>query len=364
MKCSMDVHSLKAALALLMNVVERKNTIPVLATIRFDVGGGKLRLTGTDLDNYLTVELDAESAMPGCVCLPARQVREISDAVASGSINLECEDSTARLFQGVLSYKLWTLSGDTFPEIPDFAPTPITAGSAQIQALISHTIFSITQEEGRYTLSGAKVLIDKEGAVFITTDGHRLSLARVNEFVSDNPVDVLIPRRALNVISDLSRIADVVMLGFDDERVYVRAGNVELNARLLRGQFPKWEQVLPKTFARTVQVESEEFVKALSRVMIMADSRSRYMHMTLGDTTAEISAEDDSESTSAQTSFPVVNDGDPITLAFNGNYLRQVVSVRKGPVALAINDSTSQIGVRLLGDSILDDYQHVLMPCR
>jgi len=365
MKCSMDTHALKAALALLMNIVERKNTIPVLATIRFDADDGKLKLTGTDLDNYLTIEVVADIARPGCACLPARQLQQISETVADGVIELDRENSTARLSQGNLSYKLWTTSVDAFPEIPKFAQTPISADSPPLQALIDHTIFSITQEEGRYTLSGAKVLIDKAGATFVTTDGHRLSLAKTNKIVSKKPMDVLIPRRALSLLRDLSHLTDSLRFGFDEDRLYVQIENVQLMSRFLSGQFPKWEAVIPKTFARSVQFDSDEWSNALKQALIAADPRSHYMHIDFSDGTATLRATNSGgETESAQAVVPATGDGEPITLGFNGRYLREIISVRKGRVALDINDPSSQVGVRLLGDSILDDYQHVLMPCR
>jgi len=363
MKCSIDTKTLSAALDLLMRVAERKNTIPVLATIRFDADSDKLSLTATDLDNYLTIPIDATITEHGSACLSARRLREIVDTITEGSIDLDCDSPSAALSQGALSYKLWTASADAFPEIPAFESTPIGADSATLQALISHIAFSITQEEGRYTLSGAKVLIDKTGATFITTDGHRLSLATLKTITSKKAVDVLIPLRALNLISDLSRLVETVTLGFDEDRMYVQAGTVQLNARLLSGTFPDWKRVIPETFARTVTVDSEELAKAITQVMITADSHSHFIHIALSDGVAEIAAQD-SDECSAKTSIPIAADGEPITLAFNGNYLREVVSIRKGAVEIAINDASSQVRVRLLSDSILDDYQHVLMPCR
>lgn len=365
MKCSINTEIFRSAMVLIKNIAERKNAIPVLATVRFEARDNKLSLTATDLDNYLTIELNADITAPGCACLPARQLRQISETVADGVIDLECENSTARLSQGNLSYKLWATSVDAFPEIPKFAQTPIEAGGAQLQALIDHTIFSITQEEGRYTLSGAKVLIDKTGATFVTTDGHRLSLAKTNKIASEKPVDRLVPRRALNILRDLSQLVDTLRLGFDEDRLYAQVGNVQLMSRFLTGQFPKWEAVIPKTFAQSVEFDSDEWASALKQVMIAADPRTHYMHIDFADSTATLRATNsEDENETAQALVPAMGDGEPVTLSFNGRYLREVISLRKGRVALDINDPNSQVGVRLLGDSILDNYQHVLMPCR
>lgn len=365
MKCSINTETLKSALVLIEKVAERKVTIPVLATVRFEVRGDKLSLTATDLDNYLTIDVDADITMPGCACLPARQLRQISETVADGVIDLECENSTARLSQGNLSYKLWTTSADAFPEIPKFASTPIAASSAHLQALIDHTIFSITQEEGRYTLSGAKVLIDKTGTTFVTTDGHRLSLAKTNKIVSKKPVDTLVSRRVLNILRDLSHLTDTMQMGFDETRLYVQAANVQLTSRFLSGRFPKWEAVLPKTFARSVEFDSDEWANALRQIMIAADPRTHYMHIDFADGAATLRATNSGDKNErAQVLVPAIGTGEPVTLGFNGRYLREVISVHKGRVALDINTPNSQVGVRLLGDSLLDSYQHVLMPCR
>ena len=169
--------------------------------------------------------------------------------------------------------------------------------------LIERTIFAITQEEGRYTLSGAKFELDKKNAKMVTTDGHRLafiSTARSNG--NNDELDVLIPRKTLAELTKLASDFDGdINLGADENHVYFQVGSRLLISRLLSGQFPNYEMVMPKNNDRTATFDTLSLNQAIRRVALMADERSHAIRLHLAKEQLLISSQNAEEGEARET---------------------------------------------------------------
>src|ERR671910_2855595 len=177
---------LQKELGFVQGVVEKKNTIPVLSNILIEsVGENNIRLTGTDLDVTIRCDMDAEDiSTPGSICVQARKLFEIARLLPDAPVTFKKEDNDwVTVTCDKSRFKMVGVSKEAFPEVPSFksAPTKIPAGT--IKAFIDRTIFAITQEESRYTLSGAKFILDDAGARMVTTDGHRLAFVEKKNIV-------------------------------------------------------------------------------------------------------------------------------------------------------------------------------------
>src|SRR2546426_3224437 len=201
---------LQKELAFVQGIVERKNTIPVLANILIESAGEtSVRISGTDLDVTIRCDADAdEIKSQGAICVPARKLFDIARLLPDAPVSFRKEPNEWVTVECDRSkFRLPGISKDTFPELPGFKSTPLRLPAALLKLLIDRTIFAITQEEGRYTLSGAKFELDKQGAKMVTTDGHRLAFVATTEFVKDlkgEGLDVLIPRKTLSELTKLS----------------------------------------------------------------------------------------------------------------------------------------------------------------
>src|SRR5712692_3708702 len=253
MKFVIARNALHKELTFVQGIVERKNTIPVLANILIESAGeNSIRISGTDLDVTIRCDTDAEEIeSQGAICVQARKLFDIARLLPDAPVSFRKEENEWVTVECNRSkFRLPGISKDTFPELPSHKSTNLKLAAALLKLLIDRTIFAITQEEGRYTLSGAKFELDKQGVKMVTTDGHRLAFVSTEDFVKESlngSLDVLIPRKTLAELNKLtSDFEGEISLGADENHVYFQVGSRLLISRLLSGQFPNYEMVMPK----------------------------------------------------------------------------------------------------------------------
>jgi len=237
--------ALQKELAFVQGIVERKNTIPVLANILIESAGeSAIRISGTDLDVTIRCDADAQAiSSQGAICVQARKLFDIARLLPDAPVSFRKEENEWVTVECDRSkFRLPGISKDTFPELPGFKSTPLKLPASLLKSLIDRTIFAITQEEGRYTLSGAKFEFDKQGVKMVTTDVHRLAVVSttdVDKESLDGSLDVLIPRKTHAELTKLtSDFEGEISLGADENHVYFQVGSRLLISRMLSGQFP------------------------------------------------------------------------------------------------------------------------------
>ena len=269
--------SLQRELSFVQGVVEKKNTIPVLSNILIEsLGENAIRITGTDLDVTIRCDTEAEIKTAGAICEKALKLFVFVRLLPDAPIFFKKEDNdwvTVKCDRA--KYKLVGVAKDAFPEVPSTKSAPTKISAAVLKTLIDRTIFAITQEESRYTLSGAKFILDEAGAKMVTTDGHRLAYVErkrtAEDGVSDS-IDTLIPRKTLAELTKLTEDHDGdISLGMDENNIYFEVGSRLLISRMLYGQFPNYEMVMPKNNDKAVQFDSALLNLAIKRVALMAD---------------------------------------------------------------------------------------------
>jgi DNA polymerase-3 subunit beta len=256
---------------------------------------------------------------------------------------------------------------ESFPEVPSFKSAPVKLPAQILKTFIDRTIFAITLEESRYTLSGAKFIVNKSGARMVTTDGHRLAFIERKDLGGSLPkegIDVLIPRKTLAEVAKLAASHEgEVSLGADENHVYFEVGARLLISRLLTGQFPNYEMVMPKESTRAVSFDASELSQAIRRVAVMADDRSHAIRFNLGPGALEINSQN-AEEGEAQELLPVDYQGEALEIGFNAQYLQDFLSIVGGAsVRFEFKDSTSQAQMRPAADADYD-YRYVVMPMR
>jgi DNA polymerase III subunit beta len=264
-------------------------------------------------------------------------------------------------------FKLVGVAKDAFPEVPSFksAPTKISAGI--LKNLIDKTIFAITQEESRYTLSGAKFILDKSVARMVTTDGHRLAYVErkgVSENGEKNAIDTLIPRKTLAELAKLTTgYEGEISLGMDENHIYFEVGTRLLISRMLYGQFPNYEMVMPKNIDKTVEFDGALLNLAIRRVALMADERSHAIRFHLEPDQLVISSQNAEEGEANET-IQAEYKGEEADIGFNAQYLQDFLNViGDGKVAFEFKDGNSQAQLRP-ADNGDYDYKYVVMPMR
>jgi DNA polymerase-3 subunit beta len=369
MEFSISKNALQKELGFVQGIVEKKNTIPVLSNILIEsVGENTIRLIGTDLDATLRCETEADIKTSGSMCVSARKLFEIARVLPDAPVNFrKDENNWASVKCERSNFRVAGVERDTFPEIPNFRASSIKLPASVFKTFIDRTIFAITLEESRYTLSGAKFILDKTGGRMITTDGHRLAYIErkdLGESAGKEGLDALIPRKTLAELTKLTASYEgEIGLATDENHIYFEVGSRLLISRTLTGQFPNYEMVIPKNNDKSAMFDSAVLGQAIRRVALMADDRSHAIKFHLADNNLHISSQT-AEEGEARESVSTDYTGSDTEIGFNAQYLQDFLNVASdGQVAFEFKDGNSQAQLRLASDTDYD-YKYVVMPMR
>ncbi|MEP7269892.1 MAG: DNA polymerase III subunit beta [Acidobacteriota bacterium] len=358
--------SILKELGFVQSVVERKTTIPVLSYLLIEARDGELSFRATDLDVSVTTSCEANVKEDGALCIQAKKLFEIVRSLPDADISFKCnlQDQVAISCERS-KFKMPWLGKENFPEIQEFKGDAVQIPAELMRTFISRTVFAITNEESRYALNGAKFELSAGEIRLVATDGHRLAfIASKGEFNTARKTDVLIPRKTLGELAKLSSEGnETIEFGADENHLHFKVGKRRLSSRLLSGQFPNYELVLPKDNQNRVPVDSNLIASAIRRVSLMADERSHLIKfdITAGQISITSHAADIGE---AGEVIPVDYSGPQITVGFNAQYLNDLFSViQDGEVAFEFKDGNSQTQIRPAADGDYD-FRYVVMPMR
>ena len=382
-------NALKEELGFVQGIVEKKSTIPVLSNILIEsVGENSLRIIGTDLDVTIRCEALAEIKQPGAMCVQARKLFDIVRLLPDADVHFKKEENEwVKVTCQKSNFRLAGVSKDTFPEVPQFKAAPLKLAAKTFNYFIQHTGFAITQEQSRFTLSGAKFIVGAGSVKMVTTDGHRLAYIEKNESI-DGAMDALIPKKALTELTKIARDEDGdVSFGEDANHIYFEVGGRLLITRKLSGTFPNYEMVIPKGNDKTAIFDAEEMKRAIARVSLMADERTRSVKLHIRENEIKIVAQA-AEEGEADEVIPADYAGEEVQVGFNSQYLQEFlnvigsgsietetaeqetegdkVKVKEGGklrVAFEFKDGNAGIQLRPENDGGYD-YKYVVMPLR
>ena len=319
---------LKEELSFIQGVVERKTTIPVLSNLLIEsIGEKEIRIVGTDLDVTIRCDAEAEIKTPGSMCIQARKLFDIVRALSAGAdAHFKKEENEwVSLKCGNARFRLAGVNREQFPEIPQFKSTPMRMPAETFAYFIQNTAFAITNEQSRFTLSGAKFIVAPGKARMITTDGHRLAFVE-KEFEIDGTMDTLIPKKALLELVKLARGGEEeIAFGEDPNHIFFEGEGRLLITRKLSGNFPNYEMVMPKDSDHVATFDLEEMRSAVRRVSLMADERNRSVRLSVRDGEIEITAQSSEEGEGIEV-VPADYKGEEMTLGFNWQYLLEFLS--------------------------------------
>ena len=351
-------------------VVERKTTIPILSNFLFEAGDDKLTITATDLDLSLRTSCSVKVKKEGSCTIPARKLYDYVKLLPDGDISLKLLDNHwVQIRSGRSNTKMVGMARSNFPSLPSFPTAGVVKIPAQaLRTMISRTIFAISNEESRYTLNGALLVLKPEAMIMVATDGHRLAhIERAGTQMDvSGEMKTLIPRKAMAEISSLLSSSDVEFVEFakDESTLFFRIGGRLLTSRQLTGQFPNYEAVLPKENTKIIQVPSETLSSAIQRVAQFADERSGAIRIKLEKNELRLSSSS-TETGESEDSIEINYSADPMTIGFNSQYLLEFLKVTNaGEVRLEFKDAQSAGQMRPDDSSDEFKYRYVVMPMR
>jgi DNA polymerase III subunit beta len=380
MEFTVNKEDILKELTLIQGVVEKKNTIPILSNVLIESNGGEeISIIGTDLDVSLRTRVQAQVAKEGAIVVSARKLFDIVRSLPNAPIHLRQESNDWVTIECERSnFKVVGQSREHFPAIPAWTEAQYRIPSEVIKTLVGRTIFAITQEESRYTLNGALFRLLGGDVRMVATDGHRLAYIEKNGLTTGvatngkgkgkpaptEEVKALIPKKALAELLKLAGESDdAVEFAKDENHLFFRVGERILISRMLSGQFPNYELVMPKDNDRAVKIEGARFQSAIRRVALMADERSRAIKLLLAPERLDITSQS-SEVGEARETLLTDYTGPDVTIGFNAQYISDFLNVAgEGEVRFEFKDGQSQAQLRP-GDGDEYDYRYVVMPMR
>ena len=373
MEITVSKRELLQELTATQGVVERKTTIPILSNFLFEAAGDSLAITATDLDLSLRTRCRATVKKEGACTVPARKLYDYVKLLPDVDLSLKLlENHWINIRAGRSSTKMVGMARANFPALPNFPTTnvvriPVTL----LHTMIAKTIFAISNEESRYTLSGALLVLKPESIAMVATDGHRLAHIENSEAKFDVTGErrPLIPKKAMHELMSLLQgqgEGDVVEFAEDESTLFFRIGNRLLTARKLTGQFPNYEAVLPREVPKSVTVRCEDVSAAIQRVAQFADERSGAIRLKLDKNEMRLLA-NSNEMGEAEDIIEIVYSSDPLTIGFNSQYLLDFLKATSGgEVRFEFKDAQSAGQLRPAEGANGDQYKYryVIMPMR
>jgi DNA polymerase-3 subunit beta len=372
MEITVSRQELVKELTATQSVVERKTTIPILSNFLIEAEGDRLSITATDLDQAIRTSAAVKVKKPGACTIPARKLYDYIKLLPDGDISIKLLDNHwVQIRSGRSNTKMVGMARANYPQVPEFPSVSATSISTlALKTLIARTIFAISNEESRYTLNGALLVIKAESLAMVATDGHRLSyVEKPNELLEgiSGEKRVLIPRKALQELQQLlgNTEAEKVEFADDEHTLFFRVGHRTLSTRKLSGQFPNFEAVMPRDNTKCAVVRSSELSAAIQRVAQFADERSGAIKLRLEGNELKISSSS-TESGESEDTIDTPYSSDPIVVGFNSGYILDFLKAlgNEGEVRLEFKDSQSAGQMRPEDPDAEYKYRYVLMPMR
>jgi DNA polymerase-3 subunit beta len=353
-------------LQLVQGIVERKNSIPILSNVLAEARGGEVRIAATDLDVSLRCGCAAEVKTEGAITLAAKKLYEIVRSLPESDVRIKVlPDSWATIECERVNFKMAGLPKEDFPTLPEGkASKGVEIPAEVLRDLISRTAFAITAEDARYYLAGALLLLDKDGASMVATDGHRLSYAqRKAPLKLTEPLRVLVPRKAIQELARLLETEDSATFQQVENHLVFGVGGRVLSSKMIEGQFPAFEKVIALSGDKKVDLQRDGLATAIRRVSLLSSERSRAVRLTLGDGKLDLSASSP-DLGEAKESLSAEYKGAGVEIGFNAQYLLDFLAAAgTDAISLELKDHESQGLFRPSGESATD-YRYIVMPMR
>jgi DNA polymerase-3 subunit beta len=372
MEISLSRQDLLRELTATQSVVERRTTIPILSNFLIEADEDRLTITATDLDQSMRTSCAAKVKKTGSCTIPARKLYDYVKLLPEGDVSIKLMDNHwVQIRSGRSNTKMVGMARANFPQVPEFPSSgAITIPVASLKNLIAKTIFAISNEESRYTLNGALLILKAESIAMVATDGHRLShIEKTGENFPSIGAEkkILVPRKALSELQSLLANTDAESIEFadDENTLFFRVGHRVLTSRRLNGQFPNYEAVLPRDNNKFAIVRSEDLSRSIQLTSQFADERSGAIKIRLEQNELKISASS-TDSGESEDTIETPYNFDPIIVGFNSVYLLDFLKAigNTGEVRLEFKDAQSAGQMRPEDGQEDYKYRYIIMPMR
>ena len=328
MEITVKKEDIVSALNTTLGVVEKRQTLPILANVLFEVDESSFKLTATDLESEVSISgplVGVESA--GKTTTSAKKLNELCRLIPDGeTINLSLAGEKLNIKTTNGKYSLSTLPSADFPIFDiESGDTPLVVPAKDLRELIRSTSFAMGNQDWRHYLNGLYLTINDGEITAVTTDAHRLAVANTS-IQSDHSFSGIIPRKSINEMAKfLSDHDGDSELKINEASLELVVGNLVFKSKLIDGKFPDYQQVIPSGESSVLEINVKDFSETLSRVSVLSSEKYKGIRLITSSDGVRISA-NNPEQEEAEEFFPTPYNGDDLDIAFNVTYLQEIMS--------------------------------------
>lgn len=365
MKLKVQREVLLKPLQLIGNVVERRQTTPILANALVKASDGTLTLTGTDLEVEMIANTPVQVIQPGDITLPARKLMDLCKTLPEGAeLEITVDKAKAVIKSGRSRFSLATMPAVEFPEILNVAAkSTVELGQQDLRFLIDQTQFAMAQQDVRYYLNGLLFDVQADKITAVATDGHRLACCTISLSTGvSEPQQIIIPRKGVTELHRLLESSnEKVVLQIGQNHLRVTLPHVSFTTKLIDGKFPDYQQVLPKNPSKQLQAPRLALHQAFSRIAVLSNEKFRSMRLNISPNLLRASVHNP-EQEEAEEEMEVKYQGEELEIGFNISYFLDALSIiRQDDVLVQFTDANHSCLVTGLNDS---QSRYVIMPMR
>ena len=365
MKFTVDKNLLQNSLIHISKIVPTRSTMPILNCALFSVASNTLCLKTTNLDTYISSEIDVHSSEDGSICIPVMKLNEILSALPDCELNFSVSSNgKITINNNIGNYTIMSHNSEEFPSEPILdAINNINFTSDELKHIIDSSLYAVSKDDLKPVLQGVLFNIENNTLTAVATDGHRLVKTSININSNANK-KVVVPHKFLSALLDNLNNNDNVELQLSDSHIMVQLSNINIISRIITEQYPDFESVIPYENNKIVQINTKDMIDAVKRVSIFSNKTSKQITLSFTDGEANISTEDPDSVTSAKESIQCdYNDGD-VTIGFNAQFLLDVLKNQRGTES-TIKLENSLTAAIFISDQIdNEDKTTLLMPIR
>jgi len=339
----------------------RGTSLPVLSGVRVELSGGRLALTGTDLELTIAVEIEVAGDRDGVVVLPGRLASDIVRALPAGSVEVDVDAEQARISAGRSEFSLRVLPADEFPRIPEPTGEAVTLASAELATALSQVVRAASGDDARPILTGVLLAAHEGGLRLVATDSYRLAVRDLpGTTVLAEGQHVLVPSRALTELARVLAGGDTLSVRLGERDASFAVGGTRLTTVLIEGEFPPYERLIPQAQPNRLTVGREALLEAVRRVKLLAREATPVRLVMSADGLELVAVTQDVGQ--AHESLDAKHEGEALTVAFNPEYLLQGIEVAPGDeVTLETIDALKPAVMRVPEHP---EFLYLLMPVR
>lgn len=340
----------------------------ILSNIKLEIKNNRMFLSATDLEISIKTSIDVENVIEGQTSLPAKQLNNLLKTINFENTLIEVKEDHQTIItdaDGKYDFKLNinALEGEDFKTMPEIDYSKVVDFSCStLKEMIRKTSFSIAQEDTRFVFNGLFLTADGANSILVGTDGRRLAKINRNFPIKlDIKKGIIIPHKAVREIMRMIDNNETGKIGIFENQIYVSSGNIELVCKLIDGNYPDYDGVIPKQTKYSIKISKENLNIALRQALIAAEEPIRQIRLKFSKQSLNINASTPG-TTEVNINIPILYDGEELLLAFKGDYLSDILKVINDEEVIIQFSSTSTPVV--FKDPSDEDFVSVIMPMK